>query len=113
MLELGAERVAYVDIDVHHGDGVQEIFYDDPRVLTVSLHESPRTLFPGTGFPRDRRGRRRARGQRGAAARHRRAGWLRAFHAVVPGVLRAFRPQLLFTQCGATHTGTTPWRTCG
>jgi acetoin utilization protein AcuC len=43
-------RVAYVDIDVHHGDGVQEIFYDDPTVLTISLHESGRTLFPGTGF---------------------------------------------------------------
>jgi acetoin utilization protein AcuC len=43
-------RVAYVDIDVHHGDGVQELFYSDPTVLTVSLHESGRTLFPGTGF---------------------------------------------------------------
>ena len=43
-------RVAYVDIDVHHGDGVQELFYDDPSVLTVSLHESGQTLFPGTGF---------------------------------------------------------------
>ncbi|SRR5579884_125453 len=44
------DRVAYVDMDVHHGDGVQESFYDDPTVLTVSLHESGRTLFPGTGF---------------------------------------------------------------
>jgi acetoin utilization protein AcuC len=44
------ERVAYVDIDVHHGDGVQEAFYDDPTVLTISIHESGRTLFPGTGF---------------------------------------------------------------
>jgi acetoin utilization protein AcuC len=43
------ERVAYVDIDVHHGDGVQWIFYDDPSVLTYSIHEDPRTLFPGTG----------------------------------------------------------------
>jgi len=43
-------RAAYVDIDVHHGDGVQESFYDDPTVLTVSLHQSGRTLFPGTGF---------------------------------------------------------------
>src|SRR5258707_7638292 len=41
VLDQGAERVAYVDIDVHHGDGVQEIFYDDPPVLTISLHESP------------------------------------------------------------------------
>jgi acetoin utilization protein AcuC len=43
-------RVAYVDIDVHHGDGVQELFYDDPSVLTISLHESGDYLFPGTGY---------------------------------------------------------------
>jgi acetoin utilization protein AcuC len=43
-------RVAYIDIDVHHGDGVQELFYEDPSVLTISIHESGRTLFPGTGF---------------------------------------------------------------
>ncbi len=49
LLENGAERVAYVDVDVHHGDGTQFIFYDDPRVLTCSVHESGRYLFPGTG----------------------------------------------------------------
>ena len=43
-------RIAYVDIDVHHGDGVQELFYADRGVLTVSIHQSGRTLFPGTGF---------------------------------------------------------------
>ncbi len=43
------DRVAYVDIDVHHGDGVQWLFYDDPSVLTCSIHEDGRTLFPGTG----------------------------------------------------------------
>lgn len=41
LLELGAERVAYIDVDVHHGDGVQAAFWEDPRVLTVSLHEHP------------------------------------------------------------------------
>src|SRR6202049_1562583 len=46
-------RVAYVDVDVHHGDGVEEIFYADPDVLTISLHENGRYLFPGTGFPED------------------------------------------------------------
>jgi acetoin utilization protein AcuC len=45
----GAKRVAYLDIDAHHGDGVQEAFYDRPEVLTISLHESGRFLFPGTG----------------------------------------------------------------
>ncbi len=49
LLDAGAERVAYVDVDVHHGDGTQFIFYDDPRVLTCSVHESGRYLFPGTG----------------------------------------------------------------
>lgn len=43
-------RVMYIDYDAHHGDGVQGIFYDDPDVLTLSIHESGRFLFPGTGF---------------------------------------------------------------
>src|SRR5262249_23066628 len=51
LLGEGAERVASVDIDVHHGDGVQAAFWADPRVLTISLHEPPATLFPGTGLP--------------------------------------------------------------
>ena len=50
LLASGAQRVAYVDVDVHHGDGVQAAFYDDPRVLTISLHQDPRTLYPGTGL---------------------------------------------------------------
>ncbi|MEH1128825.1 acetoin utilization protein AcuC [Micromonospora sp. CPCC 206061] len=103
LLDLGAERIAYIDIDVHHGDGVQVIFYDDPRVLTVSLHETPLALFPGTGFPEETGG----PGAEGSSVNVALppgtgdAGWLRAFHAVVPSVVRAFRPQVLFTQCGA------------
>ncbi|MCW3813337.1 acetoin utilization protein AcuC [Micromonospora sp. DR5-3] len=103
LLDLGAERIAYVDVDVHHGDGVQEIFYRDPRVLTVSLHETPLALFPGTGFPDETGG----PGAEGTAVNVPLppgvgdAAWQRAFHAIVPSVLRAFRPQLLVTQCGA------------
>ncbi|MFC8618762.1 acetoin utilization protein AcuC [Micromonospora purpureochromogenes] len=103
LLDLGAERVAYVDVDVHHGDGVQEMFYRDPRVLTVSLHETPLALFPGTGFPDETGG----PGAEGSAVNVPLppgiddAGWQRAFHAIVPSVLRAFRPQILVTQCGA------------
>ncbi|MGW6570405.1 acetoin utilization protein AcuC [Streptomyces sp. NPDC054975] len=107
LLELGAERVAYVDVDVHHGDGVQAAFWEDPRVLTISLHEHPRTLFPQTGWPEET-------GASGAGegsavnvalpAGTGDAGWLRAFHAVVPELIADFRPQVLVTQHGAdTH----------
>jgi acetoin utilization protein AcuC len=51
MAETHDARVLYIDVDAHHGDGVQGIFYSDPRVLTFSMHESGRYLFPGTGFP--------------------------------------------------------------
>jgi acetoin utilization protein AcuC len=102
LLSAGAERVAYVDLDVHHGDGVQAAFYDDPRVLTISLHEHPLTLFPGTGLP----------GETGAGAGEGYAvnvalpagtgdaGWLRAFDAVAVPLLRAFKPTVLVTQHG-------------
>ena len=102
LLEQGAERVAYVDVDVHHGDGVQEIFYDDPRVLTISLHENPQTLFPGTGLPTEIGG----GGAEGSSVNvalppgTSDAGWLRAFHAVVPPLLREFAPEVLVSQHG-------------
>ncbi|MFD5204970.1 acetoin utilization protein AcuC [Streptomyces sp. NPDC058375] len=106
LLELGAERVAYVDVDVHHGDGVQAAFWEDPRVLTISLHEHPRTLFPQTGWPEETG----AGAGEGSAvnvalpAGTGDAGWLRAFHSVVPELLADFRPQVLVTQHGAdTH----------
>jgi acetoin utilization protein AcuC len=102
LLRQGAERIAYVDIDVHHGDGVEAAFYDDPRVLTISLHEHPMTLFPGTGLPAESGG----PGAEGTAvnvalpAGTGDAGWLRAFDAVVPPLLGAFRPEILVSQHG-------------
>jgi acetoin utilization protein AcuC len=102
LLDHGAERVAYVDVDVHHGDGVERVFYDDPRVLTISLHETGQMLFPGTGFPADSGG----RGAEGSAVNvalppgTADAGWLRAFHAIVPPLVREFRPDVLVTQHG-------------
>jgi acetoin utilization protein AcuC len=106
LLDGGMSRVAYVDIDVHHGDGVQEAFADDPRVLTISLHQHPATLFPGTGESTDVG----APGAEGSAVNvplppgTGDSGWLRAFHAVVPTLLRAFQPEVLVTQHGAdTH----------
>ncbi|MGH3933976.1 MAG: acetoin utilization protein AcuC [Pseudonocardiaceae bacterium] len=106
LLDGGMSRVAYVDIDVHHGDGVQQAFVDDPRVLTISLHQHPATLWPGTGNFTDIG----APGAEGLAVNvplppgTRDDGWLRAFHAVVPALLRAFEPEVLVTQHGAdTH----------
>ena len=102
LLGAGAQRIAYVDIDVHHGDGVQAAFYDDPRVLTISLHEHPMTLFPGTGLPRETGGP-AADGMAvnvALPAGTGDAGWLRAFDAVVPPLLRAFHPDILVSQHG-------------
>ncbi|HYO86884.1 MAG TPA: acetoin utilization protein AcuC [Dermatophilaceae bacterium] len=106
LLDQGVERVAYVDVDVHHGDGVERIFWDDPRVLTLSVHETGMVLFPGTGFAHDAGGA-QARGSAVNLALPPGIGdadWLRSFHAVAPAVLRAFRPQFLVSQHGAdTH----------
>ena len=102
MLAQGAERIAYVDVDVHHGDGVQAAFYDDPRVLTISLHEHPATLFPGTGLASEI-GSGQGRGYAvnvALPAFTGDAGWLRAFDAVVPPLLRAFKPEVLVSQHG-------------
>ncbi len=102
MLAQGAQRVAYVDLDVHHGDGVQAAFYDDPRVLTISLHEHPATLFPGTGLASEI-GSGEGRGYAvnvALPAGTGDAGWLRAFDAVVPPLLRAFGPEVLVSQHG-------------
>jgi acetoin utilization protein AcuC len=107
LLDHGAERVAYVDTDAHHGDGVERAFWDDPRVLTISLHETGQMLFPGTGFATDLGG----PGVEGTAVNvalppgTADSGWLRAFHAVVPDLLHAFRPDVLVTQHGCdSHT---------
>jgi acetoin utilization protein AcuC len=106
LLRHGAERIAYVDIDAHHGDGVQAAFYTDPRVLTISLHQHPAAIFPFTGLPAETGG----PGAQGSAvnvalpAGTGDANWLRAFHAIVPPLLRQFRPQMLVSQHGAdTH----------
>lgn len=106
LLDRGVERVAYVDIDVHHGDGVERTFWDDPRVLTISVHEGPGTLYPGTGRPTDIGGA-TAEGFAVNVALPPKTeddAWLRAIHSVVPHLLDAFSPQVLVTQHGCdTH----------
>ena len=96
-------RVAYLDLDAHHGDGVQHVFYDSDQVLTISLHESGRYLFPGTGHTHEV----------GTGAGR---GWsvnvplepfteddsyLEAFETVVPRALEGFGPDLILLQAGA------------
>lgn len=96
-------RVLYVDLDVHHGDGVQAIHIADPGVLTLSIHQSGRTLFPGTGFVAEL-GTGAAAGTSinlpldpGTGER----GWLGALRAVLPEVAAAFRPDVVVSQHGA------------
>lgn len=107
ILELQPEwRVMYVDVDVHHGDGVQWIFYDEPRVLTVSLHQSGRYLYPGTGFENETGS--------GAAAGTSvnvpllpltgEEDYLWALERVLREAGGAFKPHVVLTQLGAdTH----------
>jgi acetoin utilization protein AcuC len=99
-------RVVYVDVDAHHGDGVQAAFYDTDRVLTISLHESGEYLFPGTGFVPER--------GKGAGAGYSAnlpllpyaddEVYLWAFDQVVPPLIADFCPDVLVTQLGIdTH----------
>lgn len=110
LLEHGAERVCYVDVDVHHGDGVEVMFADDPRVLTVSLHESGRFLFPGTGFTEDIGG----PGAPGSAANipfhpgTDASVWFEAFDRAIEPLIRAFAPDVLVTQLGCDTHATDP-----
>lgn len=96
-LDAGLDNIVYLDIDAHHGDGVQDAFHDDPRVLTVSVHEAGRWPFTG-----------RAEDRAGGAARNLPvpAGFndtemrLLLQEAILP-LIRARRPQAIFLQCGA------------
>jgi acetoin utilization protein AcuC len=103
-------RVIYLDIDVHHGDGVEEAFYNTDQVLTISLHQDGHTLFPGTGFPDDM-------GQglgRGYAVNVPLAPgtdddlYIRVFMELVPPLVHAYDPDILVTQLGVDTLLTDP-----
>ncbi len=111
LLANGAERVAYVDVDVHHGDGVQSIFWDDPRVLTISIHEyEPPWFFPGTGATHERGG----SSAPGTAINiplppgTGDEAWLDALTAIVPRAVADFDPDVLVTQLGCDTHHTDP-----
>ena len=99
-------RVAYLDIDCHHGDGVQWLFYDDPNVLTISFHESGKFLFPGTGNTEEK-GKEMGEGYSvnfpilpGTSTKM----YLKLFRSCVPEILKAYSPDILITQLGVdTH----------
>ena len=99
-------RVAYVDIDVHHGDGVQAAFYDTDRVLTISLHQDGQTLFPGTGFV-DEIGTGAGKGYSVNVPLPPYTDdetYLWAFQQTVPPLLERFKADIVVTQLGVdTH----------
>lgn len=102
LLNSGVQRVLYLDVDGHHGDGTQSIFFDTPEVMTISIHESGATLFPGTGFANEV-----GIGEAAGTAVNiampptaEDAQWLRAYHAVVPALVEQFRPDVIVSQHG-------------
>jgi acetoin utilization protein AcuC len=95
-------RVLYIDYDAHHGDGVQGIFYSDPEVLTFSLHESGRFLFPGTGFV-DELGEGDGYGYSFNAPMEpftEDDSWLGVYAELLPEIAAAFRPEVIVLQNG-------------
>ena len=111
LLDQGAQRVAYVDVDVHHGDGVQAIFWNEPRVLTISIHEyEPYGFFPGTGGL-DERGGPDAPGSAINVPLPAGTGddaWLEALSTIVPRAVADFAPDVLVTQLGCDTHATDP-----
>ena len=95
-------RVAYVDIDAHHGDGVMYGFYDSGKVLDVDFHQDGRTIFPGTGFPYEV-GRADGAGLKANVPLPPGAGdeaLVPIFRRIVPPLLRKFQPDVIVLQHG-------------
>ncbi len=101
--DLGFERVFLLDIDAHHGDGTQEILYEEPRCLKVDFHESGQYLFPGTGFT-DEMGAGKGRGYMvnlPLPPYTYDEEYLRLFDEIVPPLVEAFQPEIILQQTGA------------
>lgn len=104
------KRVAYVDIDAHHGDGVERAFYDTDQVLTISIHESGRYLFPGTGNAKDI-GTGEGKGYSINLPLPPNAGdklFVEGFKKIVPRFIDGFKPDVLVTQLGVDTMGSDP-----
>ncbi len=107
--EYGLARIAYVDIDAHHGDGVFYAFVDDPEIFIADIHEDGRYLYPGTGAASER-GKDKAVGTKlniplpaGATDNNFLAAW-----PDVENFLRAARPEFIILQCGADSLADDP-----
>jgi len=98
-------KIAYIDIDAHHGDGVQAIFYQRSDVLTISLHESGQFLFPGTGFP-DEIGEGEGKGYSVNLPFYPYTAddvYVESFEEVVPHLVKAFNPDVIVCQLGVDN----------
>jgi acetoin utilization protein AcuC len=106
LLQKGVERVAYIDIDAHHGDGVQNAFYQTNKVMTISIHQSGDTLFPGTGST-DEVGEEAGIGYSVNLPMPPNTNddtYFDAFMNVVPKILEVYDPEILVAQLGIdTH----------
>ena len=106
--KYGVKRIAYIDIDAHHGDGVMYGFYNDPSVLDIDFHEDGRYLFPGSGFSNEI-GEGKAKGLKINIPLPPKVNdklYLEAFHRIVPAALRSYEPEIILLQSGAdSHKG--------
>jgi acetoin utilization protein AcuC len=101
--KYGFERILYLDVDAHHGDGVMYGFYSDPSVLDIDFHEDGRHLFPGTGFTKEI-GEGKAAGLKinvPLSPFSDDETYLELFKKIVPSTVLKYRPQMLLLQCGA------------
>lgn len=108
--KYGLRRIAIVDTDVHHGDGTQDIFYHDPDVLFISLHQDGRTLYPGSGFPNEA----------GGPGAHLATiniplppettdeGFLKVLREIILPALEKFQPELIINSAGQDNHFTDP-----
>ena len=109
-LDSGYRRIMYIDLDAHHGNGVQDAFYEDNRVLTISIHESGKSLFPGGGFE-DEIGKNAGKGFNvniPLLAMTDDRAWMWIFKEIVPPLIKAFNPEVLVTQLGVDTLAADP-----
>ena len=104
--EKNLQRFAIVDLDVHHGNGTQEIYYSDKTVLNISIHQDGRTLYPGTGSI-DKIGKNNGEGYTinlPLPPKTSGKSYLYAFESFIPSLLMQFDPEVIIYQCGVdTH----------